>query len=272
MMKKLLILLALVPSVALASSGTRSGPISADYVAILENRIQLLEEQLRNVTNQAEQASFQAKSAQDRLTRLEEDMNTRFRMLDSGTAPAVDGGASAMIPDSAPTRLNPDDTAQANPDTQRLGELSTSAAALPDDPNLAYDQAFQKIRSGDYEAAESALRAFVQKWPKSELASNASYWLGETFYVRGEYAPAAKAFAQGYQTYPKGAKAEDTLLKLGLTLGALKRNKDACMTFDQLTKEFPRLSSTNKRRVDLERTQLECSSAQATTRRTNTAR
>ncbi len=252
----------LLPVAALASSNNRNG-VSADYVNILEGRIQMLEEQVKSLTNQVEQANYQARTAQERLARVEEDVNTRFRMIEGGSSGATTSSAAGdMIPDRAPGGLTPEGTARANPDTQRLGQLTEGEApVMPNDPNLAYDQAFQKVRAGDYEAAESALRAFVQKWPKSELSSNASYWLGETYYVRGDYPAAAKAFAQGFQAYPKGAKAEDTLLKLALTLGSMGRAKDACVTLDQLTAEFPRLSSTNRRRVEQERTELECSTA-----------
>jgi tol-pal system protein YbgF len=254
----ILVLLLAVPGSAQASSNNRNGGVSSDYLAILETRIQTLEDQLRSMTGQLEQAQFQSRTATERLARLEEDMNTRFRMLESQTAAAA---ATAPIRGAgAPVTLTAQGTAVANPDTNRLGELTGGAIApvLPDDPNIAYDQAFQKIRGGDYEAAESALRAFLQRWPRNELSSNASYWLGETYYVRGDYPAAAKAFAEGYQAYPKGAKAEDTLLKLGLTLSVLNRKNDACVTFAQMSSEFPRMSATNRRRLEQENVKLEC--------------
>ena len=64
------------------------------------------------------------------------------------------------------------------------------------------------------------MRSFVERYPKDPLAGNAQYWLGETFYVRKDYSNAATAFAQGYEKYPKGAKASDDLLKLGMSLTA----------------------------------------------------
>lgn len=258
----ILVLLLATPGVALAGSGSRNNNVSSDYVAILETRIQTLEDQLRSMTGQVEQAQFQARTAQERLARLEEDMNTRFRMLESQSAAAA---ASAPMRDAdAPVTLTAQGAAPANPDAQRLGQITGGGVApvLPDDPNVAYDQAFQKIRAGDYEAAESALRAFLQRWPNNELSSNASYWLGETYYVRGDYPAAAKSFAEGYQAYPKGAKAEDTLLKLGLTLSVLNRQNDACVTFAQLGSEFPRMSSTNRRRLEQETSKLECPPAE----------
>lgn len=91
----------------------------------------------------------------------------------------------------------------------------------------------------DYADAEGAFREFVSAHGQDPLAGNAQYWLGETHYVRQQYEPAAAAFLQGYQTYPKGAKASDSLLKLGMSLAALKKTAEACAALGQLGKEFP---------------------------------
>lgn len=242
----LAVLLAPLPAAA-------SGQVSADYVSILENRLAALEQQVQTLTNQAEQAGYQARITQERLQRLEEDLNTRFRMIESQQQ-----GSAAPAP-----QIQQNSAAGA---VQQLGTLGSAgnvqtagaAPILPADANVAYDQAFAKIRDGNYEEAEVAMRAFLQRWPNIDLSSNAAYWLGETFYVRGDFGGAAKAFAEAYQKYPKGAKAEDTLLKLGLALGALNRKQDACIAFDQLSAEFPRMSATTRRRVEQERSQLSC--------------
>lgn len=242
-----------------AATNGQSG-VSSDYAAILETRMQAIEEQLTRLTAQVEQADFNARQAQTRLQRLEEDINTRFRMIEQNGA--TDATSAATPAATAATTTPTAAAGNMSADERALGQLTGGGASpsteMPGDPNTAYDQAFSKIRDGDYEAAESAMRAFIAKWPRHELASNASYWLGETFYVRGSYEQAAKAFAEAYQKYPRGPKSEDTLLKLGLTLSALNRGADACMAFDQLQADFPRLSSTSRRRVDEERSQLKC--------------
>lgn len=253
-----LFLALLAPVAAFAASG--DGQISSDYVNILENRLSALEQQVQTLTNQTEQANYQARQAQERLQRLEEDINTRFTMLQqqSAQAAATQSPSSSAPPPALGQMAGAGATAAATP-----------APVLPDDANVAYDQAFTKVRDGNYEAAEVAMRAFLQRWPNIELSSNAAYWLGETFYVRGDFTNSAKSFAEAYQQYPKGAKAEDTLLKLGLSLEALNRTSDACITFDQLTTEFPNISASNRRRVEQERTQLKCPAAQQQPSRTS---
>lgn len=232
--------------------------VSQDYVNILENRLAALEQQVTTLTNQVEQANYTARQAQERLQRLETDIDTRFRMIEDNAVAGNDGAAQAAPAQDSASQVkaapasNPEDT------EKPLGQVTTGSIKLPNDPNVAYDQSFSLIRKGDYEAAEAAMSAFLAKWPNHELSSNASYWKGETLYVRGEYKEATKAFAEGYQQYPKGAKAEDTLFKLGLSLAAINRTGDACVTFEQLQTEFPRMNASTKRRVEEERAKLEC--------------
>jgi tol-pal system protein YbgF len=243
------------------SLAQQRGTISADYAASLETRIQALEQQLARMMGQVEQAQYQARMAQDRLARLEEDMSTRFRMMESQQSRSAPPPAPTPYLDSDNDNppITPPSRRPPQNDSEVLGQLTSGAGAdLPNNPAKAYDTAFRLIRNQDYDAAESAMATFLKRWPKHELASNASYWLGETFYVRGNFDDAVKTFANTYQTYPKGSKSEDTLLKLALSLAALSRDDDACTTFDQLQDEFPRMNPNNRRRMDQERQTLNC--------------
>ena len=64
--------------------------------------------------------------------------------------------------------------------------------------------------------------------PNDPLAGNAQYWIGETYYVRGQYKNAADAFLKGYKKYKSSEKAPDTLLRLGMALAELGQKDAAC--------------------------------------------
>ena len=119
---------------------------------------------------------------------------------------------------------------------------TASAATIVLPPGTAkaqYNYAFGLLRQANYDKAELALQEFVKLHPKEALASNARYWLGETFYVRAAYVQAAEVFLEGFQADPKGPKASDSLLKLGMSLGGLDKKREACAAFDKLLKDFP---------------------------------
>jgi tol-pal system protein YbgF len=109
-------------------------------------------------------------------------------------------------------------------------------------PKEQYDYAFGLLRQAKYEQAEVAFKEFLAKHGDDKLASNAYYWLGETFYVRKNYQPAASVFYQGFKTDPKGSKAAGTLLKLGMSLANLDKKTEACTTFEKLKSDFPAAS------------------------------
>ncbi len=126
-------------------------------------------------------------------------------------------------------------------------------------PKEQYDYAFDILRQADYARAETALRMFLDAHPADTLAGNAQYWLGETFYVRGDFEQAAVEFLSGYQTYPNSNKAPDNLLKLGLSMARLGQTDGACTALSRLATEYPEANDTIRRRAQTERARLSCS-------------
>ena len=146
-----------------------------------------------------------------------------------------------------------------DPKNNAAGGATQTASALPaGSPQDQYRFATSFLAKSDWAGAERALSAFLAAHPKDELAGNAQYWLGESFYVRGDFNNAALAFAKGYKDYPKNAKGPDNLLKLGLSLANLKKTQSACASFERVGKDFPDASSAIKSRVSAERKKLRC--------------
>lgn len=115
-----------------------------------------------------------------------------------------------------------------------------SGPAAPDpQPQMLYERGYGYLLQKDYGAAEAAFEAFLRRHPNHQLAGNAQYWLGETFYVRGQYRPAAAAFLKGYKNYANSQKAPETLLKLAMSLDRLGQKDEACSSFRELAKKFP---------------------------------
>ena len=126
------------------------------------------------------------------------------------------------------------------------------------EPKDVYQRAYNMLSKGNYEAAEVAFIEFIKDYSNHSLTSNAYYWLGESFYVRKKYIQAAQNFAAGYKKFPKGSKASAQLLKLGISLYALNKNKEACSTFAKLNKEFTDLPLSISSRAKTYKEKLEC--------------
>ena len=172
--------------------------------------------------------------------------------------PTRPGGAGTLTPPGTP----PSST-QPGPDTLNIATVGNfrppSASELPaSSTSQQYNAAFGLLKQADYPAAEAALKTFVAEHPKDPLAGSAQYWLGETYYTRGRYAEAASAFAEGYKNYPRGTKAADDLLKLGMSLARANQKQSACVAFAQLDHDFPNPGSSIKEHSVAEKKRLGC--------------
>jgi tol-pal system protein YbgF len=172
--------------------------------------------------------------------------------------PARPGGAGTLTPPGTPLSAT-----QPVPGTLSVATVGNfrppSASELPaGSTSQQYNAAFGLLKQADYPAAEEALKTFVAQHPKDPLAGSAQYWLGETYYTRGRYAEAASAFAEGYKNYPKGTKAADDLLKLGMSLARANQKQNACVAFAQLDHDFPNSGSSIKEHSLAEKKRLGC--------------
>jgi len=124
-------------------------------------------------------------------------------------------------------------------------------------PEELYKLTHEKLLRRQFDDAEIGFKQFLRKYPKHNLAGNAQYWLGETFYARRQYKLAAEAFLKGYQDYSKGPKAADSLVKLGMTLDRLGQQKQACAALVEAERRYPQAREVRKIAAK-ERTRVGC--------------
>lgn len=198
----------------------------------LFSKMAALESANADLTRQLEELRNDVQQANSRLDKINADVNMRFEQLKKETpvTPApVAVVPPPIVPKSAETK-----------------------------PQQAYDDAYALLRQSKYPEAEEALKAFLVAYPTDDLTGNAQYWLGETYYVRGQYDQAAVTFAQGFQKYKQSTKGPDNLLKLGLSMANLGKTAEACAAFTNFEKEFPKANSTLKVRAKTESDKLAC--------------
>lgn len=129
---------------------------------------------------------------------------------------------------------------------------------IADEAGALYERAYENYLQRKFPTAESSFRGFLRRYPNHELAGQAQYWLGETFYARRKYRKAAQAFLVGYRKFPKNRRAPESLLKLGMTLHKLGDKGQACATFDKLKREYPRAAPVIRKTSAAERRRAGC--------------
>ncbi len=125
-------------------------------------------------------------------------------------------------------------------------------------PRQIYDTGYNYLMASDYASAEATFKNFLSSYPEDNLAGNAQYWLGESYFARGDYRKAAGEFLKGYKSYKDSQKAPDNLLKLGMSLQRLGQSEAACQTFNELKTRYKSLPGHISRNVDGEMDRANC--------------
>lgn len=244
-------------------SGGSAGIQSATNPAQLadaEVRLSRLESQIREMNGQIERIAHEVRSASQRMDKLVGDVDFRLteieRQLSAIGQPAANAATpGAAQPDAAATQSVPAATAPA----AAAAVAPSQTAGLPDGtPMERYDYAYSLLRKLKLAEAEAAFKEFLSLHGDDKLAGNAQYWLGETYYTRGDMQQAARTFLEGVQRYPESNKTPDSMLKLAISLRRLNQTQDACATLSELASRFPNMEAPIRRKMDQEREAANC--------------
>jgi tol-pal system protein YbgF len=248
-------------------------PADSTSAVNTELRMDQLETQMRSLTGTLEEATYSIDQLKQRLDKISSDIDLRLGALEHPGGPPPRGGVASNAPQApvpgaggnpaAPpsqsgTLVAPSSGQQDNPQTASKAPSGGTGLLPTGTAQDQYNQAYGLLGQADYPGAEQAFKGFLQRYPNDPLAGNAQYWLGETYYARKDYNNAAASFAEGYRKYPQSGKGADSLLKLGMTLGSVQQKKEACLTFNQLAKDFPNASKNIKDRAAQEKQRLAC--------------
>jgi tol-pal system protein YbgF len=269
---------------AQSMSGGGGGGTSAAPVVDLGSRMEAMETRVSALSRQIEQLSRQLRSleARDGLSMPPAAAGPSPSYYDQSAPPVAAqaygrggdqiGGLirgsvpSAPLPPldgaqpvaAAPSPPRPAATSSAAPPVQAAPPSAQPAAYAGGNAKEIYDKAYGYLLRQEYGGAEQAFAGFLRQFPQHERAGHAQYWLGETYFVRGQYKEAASAFLAGYQTYAASEKAPDSLLKLGMSLGRLGQKQPACSALAELTVRFPNAPAHIVARAKSERARSGC--------------
>jgi len=80
-----------------------------------------------------------------------------------------------------------------------------------------YTSGKQAFDEGQYEIARQKFIELLSRYPKSENADNAQFWIGEIYYREKMYTNAILEYQKVIENYPDGNKVPASLLKQGLS-------------------------------------------------------
>lgn len=153
----------------------------------LASQIQRQADEIARLRGQIETLNYELETAKKRQQDFYLDLDTRLRKFES--APTASAG----------------------------GDPAAGAAKPTGDPakeTQDYEAALNQFKAAKYKEAAAGFGAFVQKYPDSQLAPNAQYWLGNAWYAQRDCKKAIEAQSIVTTKYADSPKAPDAWLAI----------------------------------------------------------
>ena len=171
----------------------------------------------------------------DELSLQVADHEQRLAKLDAGMAAAP----------AAPPAVSP------SPTTAVAPAVATTPAG-ESAPEL-YDRALKKIREEqDFNAGRELMEAFLKRYPEHDLAVNAAYWIGETYYAEKNYEQAILQFEEIIQKYGDHPKVASAMLKQALAFESSGDKATARLLLQRVVERFPLSDEAGKAKQKLQ--------------------
>ena len=191
------------------------------------------------------------------LERLEQDLSILSARVDetNGRIGNLQQEVVSMRQNQQPLTLPPVETAD--------GEGETPAGSPEDAPpplvvaagpsvTDMYNQARIDYTQGRYSLAISGFQDVLTTDPNGELADNAHYWAGESYFAQRQYERAIDSFDTVVRDYPDSNKRSDAYLKKAMSLENMDRRSEAMLMYELVIEQFPRTQHQRIARSRLE--------------------
>jgi TolA-binding protein len=248
------------PAAPVTAPGTPASTPVADLIA----RVGALESQLASITGQVEENSFKLRQMEEAFTKYKAETDSRLAQGAPASPATVTPPVSMPTSEPAPVAARPAAPKPAAPaGASEARKTAVAAIERPDTgdaANDAYTYGFRLWDAKFYPEAQAQLKATVEKYGDSSIASRAQNLLGRAYLDDGKPALASVAFYENYQKRPRGDRASDSLAYLGDALIQLKKPADACKVYQELDQVYGgSLSASLRGMMDKGRAQAKCS-------------
>jgi len=234
----------LAREVRMLQRGDEGSPGGREQLADLSARIDSLQEEMERLRGRIEEAGHRSAQALEEAQRLRRDVAT---LPASGGPPAAASSALGPPPLGAPTGQVAEGE---SPET-----LGAQAAGATSEEVQAYRAAYAAWRSSNNDACIDQFRNFLQAYPASAYADDATYWMADCYFKKEDFKTSILRFDDVVQRYPKGNKAADALYRQGQALLKLGPgySKAAGKAFERVLSEYPESprSAEAKRQLEL---------------------
>lgn len=193
-------------------------------------------------------------SLQNRIIELNGEMERIFYRLDSFSSRFETLEKRFTALDQRTSSLENYLDFDKNQDKKIKKENDKTVSDLKKEENKPESEAFVLEKAGEEEIYEQAKKEFdlenfekamkfflyhVKNFPKSSMADNSLFWIGEIHYKKGDYKRAIIEYQNVIEKYPSGNKVPAAYLKQGLAFYNIDSKENARIIFEKLISNFP---------------------------------
>lgn len=137
------------------------------------------------------------------------------------------------------------DTPQDKAQPAQKKEDAAQPSAAKDVIKQLYDDAHVDFKEKKFPEARQKFEKFAKDNPKHELAPNALFWVGETYYGEKKFDDAILAYESLLKKHPQHDKARGAMLKQGYSFIEIGDKKTAKIVLEKLIEKYPRSSEAD---------------------------
>jgi tol-pal system protein YbgF len=194
-------------------------------------RVGQIDERMQNTQGNIEQTNYRIDRLAQQVNALQREVETLRRALGASLPPGTGPGGSASLPGE---------------------EINVQPPiGAPADPLETYAAAYRDYQRGTWDLAIEGFAEFVQQNPDSDLADNAAYWIGESYFSQQKYREAIQQFDEVITRYPRSDKVPAALLKKGYSYLEIGERAQGIVQLQYVIHEHPGSQEANLARQRL---------------------
>ncbi len=127
-----------------------------------------------------------------------------------------------------------------------LAKIKREDPPPPPPADAPYLKGLDLLKVGEVSAARDQFTRFLEQNPKHELAANAHYWIGETYYTEKNFESAILSYQEVIKSFPGKDKVVAAMLKQAMAFSEIKDPKSAKFVLKKLIEGFPKSEEARK--------------------------
>jgi tol-pal system protein YbgF len=214
-------------------------------LAKIRGEIEELRHRIDRIARTRPAVSPQMQALEERLAALEQRQATVRReelpppaVMPTPPPQTSEAAPPLPTPETPPMAAIPPTSPPPPPSLALPSEDEISLAKEPFEAQEEYRAAWQALSSQQYDKAIQQFRTFQRKNSTSEMADDAQYWIGESYFTRRDYNRAILEFNDVLK-YRKGDKVPSALLRQAEAFVEIGDKTDARLILQKLINDYP---------------------------------